>query len=446
MQPKSKWFVGLVVFFSALAYIGLAYFTPRTAFWQLLSLLVITFGGYYFLLRSQLPVKTGLLIAIGFRLIFLFAYPRLSDDYFRFIWDGTLLTHGENPYLHLPSYYRQPENITIIPELTLKFFQRLNSPQYYSVYPPVCQFFYGLANYIGGTNFWLNCLVLRLFIFLAELGSFFCLSQILRFLRLPQRQISWYALNPLIILELTGNLHPEAWLIVALLASFYLLLFKRNILSAILFGLAVGVKLWPLLFLPLVWRRLGFKYFLGYGILVMLVVAALFLPFISPALIQNILNSINLYFQKFEFNASWYYLFRWVGFRLFGYNDIARIGPFLSLLTFAGIFYLAFGKNIQINQSNRVWWNLLLFAFTLYLALATVVHPWYITTLVALATCTNWRYPIVWSGVSFLSYATYRTNAYSENLWLTALEYLLVYGCMLYEFRTRHLPLNATLV
>ncbi|GEO06618.1 hypothetical protein AAE02nite_42820 [Adhaeribacter aerolatus] len=437
MPPKSKWLLTLVISSSVLAYVGLAYFTPRTHFGQLSGLLMIVFAGYYLLISKPLRVKTILYLAIAFRLIFLFSYPRLSDDYFRFIWDGTLLNHGENPYLHLPAYYLLPENSNLIPALTQDFYQRLNSPQYYSVYPPVCQAIFGLANYVGGSSFWLNCFILRLFILLAELGSLFCLSRILRLLHLPQRQMRWYALNPLIIIELTGNLHPEAWLIFFLLFSFYLLLRDKKFFSAVLFGLAVGVKLWPLLFLPLVWRRLGFKAFLGYGTVVGLVVVALFFPFLSPELISNILNSINLYFQKFEFNASLYYLFRLVGFRLYGYNDIARIGPLLSLITVAGILYLALGKKIKSGHAARQWWELLLISFTLYLVLATVVHPWYITTLVALATCSRWRYPLVWSAVAFLSYATYRTSAYSENLWLTALEYIILFGFILYEYQFR---------
>ena len=442
MLPKRKWLWALVLLSSGVAYVGLAYFTPRTHFWQLMGLLAIIYAGYYYLVYSGLPVKTGLYIAIGFRLVFLLAYPRLSDDYFRFIWDGTLLNHGENPYLHLPAYYLLPEIASRIPELTGSFYQKLNSPQYYSVYPPVCQALFYLANFLGGSNFWLNCIILRLFVLLAEVGSFFCLSRILRLLRFPHKHIWWYALNPLIIIELTGNLHPEAWLIFFLLASFYLLLLGRNIISAVLFGLAVGVKLWPLLFLPLVWRRLGVVLFLRYATGVLLVLVLLFLPFISPELIQNIFISINLYFQKFEFNASWYYLFRWLGYRLLGYNNIARIGPMLSLATFIGILYLAFRHKNIAGNTWREWWEVLVYTFTLYLALATVVHPWYLTTLIALATCSKWRYPMVWSGLAFLSYATYQTSLYTENLWLTALEYSIIYGYIIYELWYRKTKIN----
>ena len=446
MAPKAKILLTLIIILSALAYAGIAYFTPRSQFEQLLGLLGITFAGYFYLVRDKLTFNQGLWIAIGFRLVFLIAYPRLSDDYFRFVWDGTLLVNGENPYLHLPSYYLQNENSPIIPGLMESFYQRLNSPEYYSVYPPVCQAFFGLASYLAGTSFWLNSFFLRLLILAGELGSIFYLTRILHFLRFPQGQIWSYALNPLIIIELTGNLHPEAWLIFFLLGSFYLLLRARPALSAVMLGLAVGVKLWPLLFMPFIWRRLSFKAFFRYATVVLLVLILIFSPFVSEVLIHNIFNSLNLYFQKFEFNASVYYFFRWLGYQIYGYNNIARFGPLLSLATLAGILYLAFFQKRNFTYSHRQWWVLLLVGFTLYLAMATVVHPWYLTTLVALATCTRWRYPMVWSGLAFLSYATYQTSAYTENLWLVALEYILLYSFIIYEWRIRQPALHPNLV
>lgn len=438
VQPYPKnWFWWLVVLVSGLAYGGLAYFTARTQFNLLLGWWVLLFAGYIYLVRTPISLKTGLWLACFFRLLFLLAYPQLSDDYFRFIWDGTLLTHGENPYLHLPSFYRQPQNLTLIPELTADFYQRLNSPQYYSVYPPVCQFFFGLVNFVGQNNIWLNCIILRCLILLAEAGTLFFLLKILRFLGLPQRQIWLYALNPLIIVELTGNLHPEAWLIFFLLASFYLVLKNRITSAAILLALAVGVKMWPLMFLPLIWRQLGFRAFIKFSTIVFMVLILLFLPFLSPDLLFNMLKSVNLYFQKFEFNASIYYLSRWLGYRLTGYNYIALIGPVLSGITTAVILYVAFRPGRGRDWSPAYWWQNGLFTVTCYLALATVVHPWYLSTLVALATCSRWRYPLLWSGVVILSYATYRTSAYAEVLWLTAAEYALVYGYLAYETRTK---------
>ena len=71
----------------------------------------------------------------------------------------------------------------------------------------------------------------------------------------------------------------------------------------------------------------------------------------------------------------------------------------------------------------------------LYFAMATTVHPWYLTNLLVIAIFTTFRYPIVWSYLIFLSYATYQTNLYQENLWLVAIEYLIVLVVMIYEIK-----------
>jgi hypothetical protein len=142
------------------------------------------------------------------------------------------------------------------------------------------------------------------------------------------------------------------------------------------------------------------------------------------------LKSINLYFQHFEFNASLYYLARQAGFWMKGYNMIAIFGPLMMILTFIIILFLA------LRAKNKVVAHFLvsvLFIFTAYYFLATTVHPWYITTLVAVSVFTHYRFPIIWSLAIILSYFTYSNPAFIENLWLVFVEYLVVYGVLIFE-------------
>jgi hypothetical protein len=74
-----------------------------------------------------------------------------------------------------------------------------------------------------------------------------------------------------------------------------------------------------------------------------------------------------------------------------------------------------------------------MWALFLYLAFATTVHPWYLCALVAFSVFTPYRFPIVWSAVVILSYYTYITTDYAENMWLVSLEYLIVYAYLAYE-------------
>jgi hypothetical protein len=188
-------------------------------------------------------------------------------------------------------------------------------------------------------------------------------------------------------------------------------------------GLAISTKLLPLIVLPLVVRWLGWRKGILFALISLGITIALFLPFASLELVQHVFSSINLYFQKFEFNASVYYLFRWVGFRLTGYNAVGQIGPMLSISTLIGILWLSWRKWSTSSEGASLPGKQLVWILSLYFALATTVHPWYITTLVAASVFSGFRYPLVWSGMAILSYATYQTVPYRENLWFTAFEY-----------------------
>jgi alpha-1,6-mannosyltransferase len=415
----------------AFTYLALGYAVPRSDFPVLLTLFALLFAGYFYFLRSDLPLKTGLTLALVFRLLLLFSLPTLSDDYFRFLWDGRLLIAGENPFLNLPDLYAN-NNFSGIPGLSRSLYENLNSPHYFSVYPPVCQFVFGLTAFIDPKNNLVGVIVMRFFILLAETGSVWLLLKLLRKFNLPEKNIMLYALNPLVIMELTGNLHFEAFMIFFTLAALYFFTQNRYHFSAVSLGLAVCSKLLPLIILPFLFKRLGLRNWLSYCLIVCSICLVLFLPFLNAAFIAHFSNSLNLYFQKFEFNASIYYLIREIGFLISGYNQIAIIGPMLSLCTFCGVLLLA------ARETNPCSENLpkqFIFALTLYLLFATIVHPWYLTTLVAFATLTNLRYPIIWAGLGILSYAAYQTNAYTENPLLLTLEYLGLATAFLLEKR-----------
>jgi alpha-1,6-mannosyltransferase len=407
---------------SALLYLALGYATPRENFGQLLLLTMLAFGAYAYVTNQKLNVWHGIGVGMLFRLLLLFAIPALSDDYFRFVWDGRLLLAGENPYLYLPSHYvseatHPPAGIT--PEL----FRQLNSPNYYSVYPPVLQAVFWLSAALSPDSLMGSIIVMRVVILVAEAGSIMLLLRLLRRMALPDRYVHLYALNPLVILELTGNLHMEALLIFFLLLSLYQLHFQRHLIAAVPFAFAVGAKLLPLMFLPFVWRKLGLKRFAAFGGVLLITLVLLFYPLLSLGVLQKFWQSIDLYFQRFEFNASVYYLLRWVGFRLTGYNQIAVIGPLLSVATVGIILSMAAVKKLG---SVRRLAGYMAAALTVYLFLTTTVHPWYITTLVALTAMSQFRFAIVWSCLSIFSYSAYRSSTYTENLWLVLLEYTLV--------------------
>ena len=159
----------------------------------------------------------------------------------------------------------------------------------------------------------------------------------------------------------------------------------------------------------------------------------LFAPFFGKPLLEGMFSSLSLYFQRFEFNASLYYVLRTAGQWLIGFNPIVQLGPLLALLAAGLILYFSI-------KAEKQGWPLpktILLLYGLFLLCATTVHPWYVLPLLALMPFTSFRFPLVWSGLVFLTYAGYSPTGYQEPLGLVALEYGLVLAVLVWELR-RH--------
>ncbi len=434
-----------VGFAAGLATLGghawLAYGVERSDLAAVWGAFAVLTAAYLVLLRPDAAShRAALGWAVAARLVWLLALPPLSDDYHRFVWDGHLLVAGENPYLVRPDAYLARPPAARLPALDSARYAQLNSPHYYTVYPPLGQAVFALAVAASPAS-WRGAVVgMRLVLLLAELGSLILLIQLLGQFGLPLHRVRLYALHPLVIAELTGNLHFEALLIFFLLLAGWALARGAWAGAAVAWGLAVLSKLTPLLLLPLLFFRLGWRRAAGFYALTGLTVLAGFGPFLSPALIHHMGQSLNLYFETFEFNASLYYLARWVGYQLTGYNPIATVGPWLSRLAVVGLLALALSDGYRRGGRRAVGADafparLLLVGLTLYYLLATTVHPWYLTTLVALSVLTPYRFAVVWALASVLSYHVYQTEAYTEQMGWVVAEYALALGWLGWELR-----------
>lgn len=415
------------------AYYLLSYHTARENFFQVVFLYGFLFALYYVANRYFSLTHFRHLLGAGilFRLLLLFSVPNLSDDVYRFIWDGRLAAGGINPFSHLPAEIMQMPPVTGI---TKQLFGKLNSPGYFTIYPPVLQGIFWLAAKVFPTNVYAAIVFLKCIIVVTELGNIFLMIQLLKKLHLPKHLSALYFLNPLVITELTGNVHFEGVMIFFVLLAFLLILQNNTHASAISLGAGIATKLFPVLLIPLIINKLGWRKGLIYtavaGIFTLLLFALLF----DLATIQNLVNSVDLFFRKFEFNASIYYLVRWLGTVITGYNIIGYAGPLLSLTATLFILFLSFHNSAN---PDRALFQKALFIITVWFFLATTVHPWYICLPVALAVFTPYRYAFIWSFTATLSYAAYQYDPVQENLWLVGAGYLAVIGYAIYELKFR---------
>ena len=423
---------------SVLFYFLMAHFLDRSNFTQLITQYFILFIPFLYFIKKEKNSFTFLVaIAIIFRLIFLTAIPNLSQDFYRFIWDGRMMLKGFNPYLYLPETFINQGYAPINQATELYSGMGALNGSHYTNYPPINQLNFFIAALFNNSSIIGSIIALRLQIILADIGIIYFGKKILEKLKLPVHNIFLYALNPFIIIELTGNLHFESVMLFFLVWSLYLILQKKWSLAALIFSLSVAVKLIPLLFLPLFYqwftkdeKRKGILNFLSFGAIIIGINMLLFLPFLSSDLLDKYLSSVGLWFQKFEFNASLYYIARALGTLFRGYNEIAIIGKTTPVIV---VIFLLIITLFRKNKSPQQLITALLIGISFYYFTTTTMHPWYLATLVILSVFTNYRFPIVWSVVIVLSYQAYANIPWKENLWLIALEYLVVYGFLLWE-------------
>lgn len=434
MKPKFLLFALMAL--SAMVYTNIAYGVERNQFVFFMGHIVLLFAAYLLMYKKLYSFSTAEIILAGifFRLLFLLSVPSLSDDYFRFIWDGQLISHGLNPYLETPvQAIQHVGNNSFFSELL----ENMNSPNYYSVYPPLHQFLFFIAATCGAENILYNLITIRLLTLLAEIGSAFMLIK----LKISKTLFYLFFLNPLLIIELCGNLHFEGIMIFFLLASFYFLKKENYFFSAFFLGLAISIKLIPFIFLPFIAVHLKLKKGIAYIFTCVSIVVLLFLPYLSKQLLLHIGSSLKLYFLTFEFNAGIYYIIRELGYLAYGYNIISIAGKVLPLITICIMLILLF-KQYKVRTEQRLFSSFLFALFTYYL-MSSVVHPWYISTLVLLGVLSNYIFPIAWSGLVFLSYHAYGNVFYNENKWLIGAEYLLLTFFFIYEWnkkRRENLP------
>lgn len=429
MTPEIRKLILIVVLFY-LGFLFLGYQVQRSDF----GVLFATFAALsllMFLARKnlkELTPRTILLVGVLFRSSLLLTFPALSDDLFRFVWDGILLSNGENPFLHLPQTLI---NTPLASELGLdqKLFDSLNSKQYYTVYPPFSQAIYGLSAWLGGGTVYGSMFWLRLFLLGAEIGTMFLMGKLLIHFNKSSLNLILYAWNPLVIIEVIANLHFEGLMLFLLLLSCWLAIRQKWLLSALAMGLSISTKLIPLMLLPMFFHYFGWKRWLSWSVLAGVVACITFLPFASVELFENMFSSVDLYFQSFEFNASIFYLVRAVGFATIGYDIVQTAGPVISIFTFVFLLLLAFAKwkGVQ-NQFDRM-----ALALTLYLFMATTVHPWYLITICGLAIFTSRSYVFVWSLLVVISYSHYYGGGFQENYLFIGIEYALLLLAIIFD-------------
>ena len=423
----------LILLLSAVFYLVFGYDLQRQDSIKLVCLYAALFFLCYKLIQFEkwnlrFMVVSGLLL----RLVFMVALPNLSQDFYRFIWDGRLLLDGFNPYDLSPDDW-MARGAPFPGAAELHEGMGALSARHFSNYPPVNQYLFAAATFLGGKTVLGSVMAMRGIIILADLGILYFGRRILRLINRAPNTIYWYYLNPLVIIELTGNLHFEGVMLFFFVLGMYLLLTGKWLLAGIPYALAIGVKLIPLLFLPLMLPLIGWKRSLGFYLSTFIMLAGCIYPLYSPEFGEHYSQTLRLWFSNFEFNASLYHIAEqlavWQGAR--AWEFIKDYGAMIPALT--ALATIAAGMHPALKK-QKFWFDGALLVICTYYFTATVVHPWYVAFPLLLSVFTNFRFVIVWSATIVLSYTAYAAPEVYERPLMLFIEYFTVFAFLIYEF------------
>ncbi len=353
--------------------------------------------------------------ALLLRLTLFPALPDLSDDLYRYVWDGWLLFQGISPYRWIPA----DPALAHLHDSVL--FREMNSPGYYSIYPPFSQLAFFPAGIVHTWVGWPgSAYAIKGTFLLLEGGGVVLMYRALRLLGHAPGALALYAWNPLVLVTVAGTGHTEGGLALGLgLVALGVAGAGARIgwLGLVAATLSKGI---PLLLAPL-FLRLQHR---GHGIRKMLRAALpaavvgilLTAPFLSRDLPAALLASADLYVRLFEFNAGLYFVLKEALFRATGEDWGNVLGPALRW----GFLLAALGVWLRWPlRSTGDWFRGSLLLFSLYLVTATTVHPWYVTWGLLLLPFTPFL-RAAWLWASWAAFPTYLTYVGVSHQALTA--------------------------
>lgn len=318
-----------------------------------------------------------LIVALLLRLMFLFAPPQLSDDIYRYLWDGSTTLSGNNPYAAAPSAVTPPSGLSEI-------HSRINHPKYVTIYPPAAQVVFAGGAAFGGTITGLKTLLVLL-----DMGLCALLVALLKRLEMPVWRAVLYAWNPLPVLEIAGSGHVDGAGLTMLMGALCLLVAGQGtvvkrwpfLLSGALLAAAGLVKLFPFVLAPLLFllvpKGRRSRFVAGFAASL----AVLIVPFLPH--VTNMFTSLDVYARTWEFAGFAFTSLR----SLTGSGTAARLILSTAFLFAVAAILRRFARNSNSSASPTTQACQTLnacYATAMALLLLTpTLQPWYALCLAA---------------------------------------------------------------
>lgn len=153
----------LIFSLSLFLYILIGYYINRTETDSLILSYGVLFLAFIVIMFQKITPLIILILGLIFRLIFIISLPELSQDFYRFFWDGNLQLININPYLYSPNDLMVKKDFFFLAQDLFNGMGKLSNI-HYSNYPPISQWSYLAASYFGENNLNDSVLYLRIII------------------------------------------------------------------------------------------------------------------------------------------------------------------------------------------------------------------------------------------------------------------------------------------
>jgi alpha-1,6-mannosyltransferase len=216
---------------------------------------------------SRRLLVLGLIFAALFRLSIIFSPPYLSDDIYRYVWDGRVQSAGINPYRYIPA----EQSLAHLRDE--KIYPNINRRDYaHTMYPPVAEGVFLLITRVSESVTWMKAVMVGL-----EAIAVWALVQLLVSFGFARQRVLIYAWHPLAVWEFAGSGHVDA-LAIAFIALALLVRRKRGeTLTGFLLACATCVKLFPAVLFPAFYIRRSWKMPLAFVATILIT----YLPYLS---------------------------------------------------------------------------------------------------------------------------------------------------------------------
>jgi hypothetical protein len=331
-----------------------------------------------------------------------------DSDAWRFLWDGHVWGAGVNPYAHAPN---APELDGLAGGAWQQIREWVSYGDVRTIYPPAAQWlFRGVQGVQPG-----SVAAVKVVATLLDLACWALLVRTLRRAGRPATESLWWGWNPLVVKVFAGSGHVvDALLCCALAGLLDALHAQRRAAAGAWWAVAVLTKGSPLLLLPLLWRRLGWRGGLAFAAATFLITA--------PVAHPRMFDGVREFAAFWEFNGGWYVLLRQA--------LTAPAARVVSLAVLAGVVYAALQK---VRRHRAFFWPAVTLLIGAPVLLSPALMPWYLTWTLPAAVLSRSRAWIAGSGIVFAAFWTMAEAR--EVAWVVVAEWLTMAAWLVFEYR-----------